>query len=136
MTAPTRPLATPDPEAVEWCDREGIDHVRLRGVLEWLDAHPEAYDQTVYARRTPCGTAACLGGWTVVLGGIELRWPLLDGAAVLRTLDGEWIPDAAQRLLGLNSRDADWLFGPDNTIDDLWRIAGEITHGAVRRLTP
>lgn len=133
MSAPTLPRVVPDPAGVEFCEDWGIDYVRLQGTLEWVQAHPDSHNQGVWARRTECGTAACLAGWTVVLADIALDW---DGDGACETADGELISDVAQNLLGLEDYYADWLFGGGNTLDDLWRIAEEITHGAVRRPTP
>lgn len=42
----------------------------FRKVIEKLETSPEAYDQGDVARkdsRSPCGTAACIGGWADIL---------------------------------------------------------------------
>lgn len=42
----------------------------LKKVRDKIASTPEAYDQSVYGRvskEAPCGTAACIAGWTVLL---------------------------------------------------------------------
>lgn len=141
MSAPTLPHVVPDPAGVEWCEQQGIDWARLQDVLEWVEAHPERHNQRVWAKRTECGTAACLAGWTVMFAGIEINWEP-DGCweagthFIYDTVDGVFISDAAAHLLGLDEHVAKRLFDEDNTVRDLWEIASEATLGAVRRPVP
>lgn len=120
-----------------------IDIERLRDVLEHVTAHPDEHNQTVWAWRADldialtkmiphCGTAMCLAGHTVVLAGRKIDWATAtrSGEAV-RVVDGGRISDEARKLLGLAYDQAEALFDDGNSLADLWRIAGELTDGAI-----
>ena len=53
-------------------DKRGLD--LLDHVLDFLRAHPERHDQTVWGRATTCGTTACVAGWADLAAGDEPRW--------------------------------------------------------------
>lgn len=123
-------------QGVEWCIRAGINWRLLQAELEFVTAHPEQHDQTTWARRTDCGTACCLAGWTVIHAGFDLAWVRSSDEGVvalwLATHDIT-IREQAIILLGLSDDDAHRLFNQDNTLADLWQIGYAITRGAVRR---
>lgn len=54
------------------------------------------------SRRSPCGTAACIGGWAVILSG-----------KYSQEMNSDDIRKKAQRLLGFRGMKAARLFGPD-----------------------
>lgn len=43
-----------------------------RKVLDHVTTHPEQFNMGVWGERGPCGTAACLAGWTMLLSGYKL----------------------------------------------------------------
>src|SRR5487761_990431 len=116
-----------------WCDHHGIDAARIQADLDHITTHPEEHDQSIWARKTGCGTARCMAGTAVIRAGIKLRW---TGIEASYTEHGVPISTAAANLYGLSDEQATELFGGDNTLDDLWRIAGEITHGLITGPTP
>lgn len=74
--------------------------------------HPESHDQNIWHEPTPCGTQACIAGWTAALA---------PGATIIRPTDSylsvsvnggeaEPIDWFASRALGLAGDEVDWLF--------------------------
>lgn len=111
----------------------------LRRVLAHIEAHPEQWDQLSYRALVDCGTAYCFAGHVVGLTGG--RWSAPIGAEDADDDDDELPPledcvdvgDViqhvsyyAQNQLGITSGQADELFSPGNTLDDLRRIVGRI----------
>lgn len=92
--------------------------------LRFVTMNPEKHDQSFWARRSDCGTVACLAGNTVIRSGIRLGWNDRRSATV--TVGGQAIREAAQDLLGLSEDEANYLFYAPN-LDGLWRAAGNIT---------
>lgn len=120
----------------------GINEDLLRRVLEHITAHPEEHDQNDWAARGPrCGTAMCLAGHAVVLGGHALAWrragptyPMPGVREVAsETTEGLEVSELAQELLGLRPWEADRLFFDAQSLAHLWRIASELTDGRVSR---
>lgn len=122
----------------------GINEDLLRRVLEHITAHPEEHDQARWAVRTDCGTAYCVAGHIVVMSGWQVDWS--DGMAI-RTDEmthtcgvvgtDKTIASVAAELLGVERGECDdGLFYGGNELDDLWRIAAELTDGRVSRPTP
>ena len=111
----------------------------LRKTLEHITAHPEEWDQGIWARRDACGTALCAAGHAVQIAGHKLHWVACcdspDCGALARaiTAAGELrpIPDVAREELGLTKEQGDWLFGGLNSLPDLWEIANYYTDGAI-----
>jgi hypothetical protein len=113
------------------------DIERLDRALAHIEAHPEQHDQGVWLR-TPdgdgavsCGTTACVAGWVVAQAHPDAVFvpDELDRAARTRMHSAvrigdqvEPIPSRAQRLLGINSSQADALFRAGNDLDDLKRM--------------
>lgn len=115
----------------------------LRRVLEHITAHPEEHNQQHWAVRTDCGAAYCLAGHAVVMSGYGPDWSTAFGASDTgvstagvagRNLT---IAELAADLLRLDPDDENEgdheLFDGRNTLDDLWRIAAELTNGRVSR---
>jgi hypothetical protein len=100
-------------ETVEATEPTGRINVELlERVKQHILEEPRRYDQSVFGRRSreaPCGTAACIAGWTAVLGGaVE--------AEQLRSHYGD-IRKTAQGLLGLNEEEAAKLFHGEPTCE-------------------
>lgn len=99
-----------------------------RRVLEYIEAHPEEWNQESY-----CGTSCCFAGHTIALSGHE---------EIRRDDGGGWIwrhhfrndlsrtaRYVAEDLLKLPAEEADWLFGCDRTLDDFRLVL--LVHGRV-----
>jgi hypothetical protein len=99
--------------------------------LAHIEAHPDEWDQLHWARLAPCGTAYCFAGTALALAGkAEFQWGsrAVDSMEFAEQMaDGEDIGTAAQRLLDLDMDDADALFDPNNTLDHLRQIVGQLT---------
>lgn len=112
----------------------------LRKVVEWAaaEAKKPAVDSEWYQEyyttagtllERSCGTAYCIAGWVTRQVGGHIITPL--------AIDGDYEATAAMDLLGISAMDAwgnemiDGLFDSMNSIDDIWRIAGDIArrHG-------
>jgi hypothetical protein len=64
---------------------------------------------------------------------VELRWLTAHPEAVALLLPtGTVLRDKVSDGLGLTDEQADELFAPTNTLADLWRIASDITDGAIQ----
>lgn len=105
----------------------------LRKALEHVTEHPEEHDQTIWARRTKCGTTGCLAYWITVYAGYEARWPNAVTVHTNWTTANEPIRDTAAREVGLTRDQADQLFEMGNTIDNLWTLAEAYTDGEITR---
>lgn len=131
---------------------------KLREALEYVTAHPEEWDQGVWAKRTPCGTACCLAGRVVLQAGHELdyyqeqeynprtnRYEKIDHwvadyiKADKKYPNGEAIDRVAQDVLNYEIDDywdtprehlAD-LFEAGNSLRRLWELASELTDGKI-----
>lgn len=133
---------------------------KLREALEYVTAHPEEWNQGVWAKRTACGTACCLAGRIVLQAGHELdyfpeeRYDY-DRGEFVRT--GHWIADdivpdkkypegaaiekVAERALNYSPQkyiemgedywDMADLFEGYNSLRDLWEIANKLTDGKI-----
>lgn len=103
----------------------------IEAIIGHIEAHPEEWNQHVWARHVHCGTAYCLAGHAVVRAGAEIRWDERRTLAELCVLHGRTytIGSAAREILGLTSRQADHLFNGVNSIQDLKRITKNITNG-------
>ena len=104
----------------------------LRKTLEWATNHPEEHRQDVYGVRTPWGTAYCIAGKVAVDAGHKLDWDWGGAEQVAASLAN--LADIARRLLGLPYDSLNWaskLFGPRNSLADLWRMAADYTEGEI-----
>jgi hypothetical protein len=94
----------------------------LDAVMDHIDQHPEEWNQGAWF----CGTAACFAGHSVLMNGwgVVYDWGMVEK-------DGEraGVERLARRLLGLTDEQADRLFDPGNTLDDLHSMVKQL-HGA------
>jgi hypothetical protein len=105
----------------------------LRKSLEHITAHPEEWDQKVWAKRTDCGTACCLAGTALAIQGYEFEWSFgAFSREAFATADGENIGDTAQEELGLTDDEADALFSETNSLSRLWALANDYTDGEIK----
>jgi hypothetical protein len=116
---------------------------RLLDVLTFLEAHPDRHDQSVWLSRDTCGTVACLAGWTCLRNGyveVVMKDEALETVVVGIYADSDpekvVVPAsaAARDLLELDDDEGDELFSGNNSLEDLWRIADELTDYEVSRL--
>jgi hypothetical protein len=107
-----------------------INVALLQKVLDYITEHPEEHDQSIIAKRTLCGTAACVAGHTVAMTGHILNWSI-TGQAYTCDSGRENILDVAATELGLTYDQSSELFSADNTLAQLWLIASVFTEGAV-----
>lgn len=90
------------------------DHVTKEELKAALRAHPEEFDMSYWAQKSPCGTAFCIGGRTLLLaGGYEVK-PDTDSIRELFDFykDGKYIADVEQEamsLLGVESVEYTWF---------------------------
>ena len=100
-------------------------------VLDHIDAHPNSWNQNTWllthepeqlVTAASCGTVACFAGWTVLLAGNTATFDCVIEDYVVNDVA---IPVQAQRLLGLNSSEAESLFHPDNSRAELGDIVAE-----------
>lgn len=74
-------------------------------IADKIEKEPEGYNQEFWGQRTSCGTAYCIGGWAVVLGGKDQIIYSDEGELLgLRNgWDNSWteVSDAARELLGI-----------------------------------
>jgi hypothetical protein len=96
--------------------REGkppLNFKLLRQIIKKIETAPEAYDQDVYGRKSdtaPCGTAACIAGWTCYLGNKVSMRTLQRGSGVsfesygtkLLGLHDSWESEDESRLFTSN----------------------------------
>lgn len=132
----------------------------LFNTLVWLTAHPDKHNQGVYIKVNQvvfdtraeaeaawnCGTAACLAGHAVIYDGWRPRvvehlpcfadekpsfW--LSDVFVTKGDDEQMysVDEVANQLFGLNDEEGEYLYDERNTIDDLWRIAEELSDGRI-----
>lgn len=112
-----------DIEEVPLLDRINAD--RMEEVADYLEAHPEQHDQSIWYRVESCGTTGCVAGWTSFLSGARISEPDLKFHAfgVNVVLDRDAAPGTyefghskvgietyARLELGLTSEEADYLF--------------------------
>ena len=97
-------------------------------VFAYIQAHPETWEQRVWAAKTECGTACCFAGHAVALAHPDAAFDLPDDdeddpTAYAVTLSGEKdsrpIRSAAVDALGLNEGEAENLFYEKNDLLDL-----------------
>lgn len=84
-------------------------------VRDKIASTPEAYDQETYGRKddaAPCGTAACIAGWTCVLGGVFSAEEIRDSRTSLDDLV-EQIHYRAMELLDIDEAQSEWFFTSD-----------------------
>lgn len=83
----------------------------LQRTLEHIEAHPEEWDQTVWA----CETSACFAGHAVWLSGLAT----VDDEVTVADGSAKHVGAAAEELLGLTPLQSAELFASGNELDDL-----------------
>lgn len=78
----------------------------LTEVLDHVETNPDRHDQAAWV----CGTTACLAGWAVALHHGHKAGDLLSRSSD-SFLHGDWIPKAAEAILGLTHKEGSVLFG-------------------------
>lgn len=94
--------------------------------LEYIEAHPEEWDQETWR----CGTQCCIAGHVARIAGCTWANPRDDEEDFedVLTPDGTWrltAQEAARQLLGLSYVGADYLFSHANGMSDLRRFIDE-----------
>jgi len=88
--------------------------------------NPKEWNQSEYAIKSPCGTAACFAGTAVLIDDptAVFSWshPDEEGVQIAVCIGGESISGVAQEALGLNGWEADLLFNCINTLEDITRL--------------
>ncbi len=110
---------------------------RLRGALEFITANPKCWQQNVWARRNICAGypgepdfIGCIGYHITLLAGHRPGY--VDWYGETWTVaDGRHMYEAAREEIGLTLAQANELFHPTNSLEDLWGIAERITEGAI-----
>ena len=110
---------------------------RLREALEFVTANPKYWQQNVWARRNMCAGyegelefVGCLGYHITRLAGHSHGYVSVCGET-WTVADGRHMYEAAREAIGLSRLQADDLFHPGNSLEDLWNIAEGITEGAI-----
>lgn len=108
----------------------------LERVLQHITDHPEAHDQTTWARPDPdCGTAACFAGWTCSLAGYQLVPSHNWAAQVIVNGERRSIKHTATELLDLEPAQARTLFAGGNTLVHLQMMVKDLVNGEQLRET-
>ena len=98
----------------------------LYKTLEYIESHPEEWEQGVWSMKTECGTKFCFAGWAVMLSQPQamLMPTNVNYPMDVRLENGEYrtIPDLAREELGLANFESDVLFGGGNSLAQLREI--------------
>ncbi|OZC59228.1 hypothetical protein CH276_22535 [Rhodococcus sp. 06-470-2] len=109
----------------------------LYRTIAHIETHPYDHDQQWWR----CGTARCFAGWASFFAGGRFVSSEDDKnhivasngvrnfrASTVRTPDGQLlhVADHAAMMLGIDDRDADALFSPDNTVTVLRRMVNNL----------
>lgn len=103
----------------------------FRKIFEHIDAHPEEWNQDMWATKTECGTAYCFAGFAMAFSGEDEADfgpdPFVKvGDVSHHTKSDKSIERVGREALGINEKDAETLFWARNTLDDLHSIAADI----------
>lgn len=105
----------------------------LRKALEFAEAHPEEIELGSWAKKTACGTTACIAGTIAILTGHQLKWELdEDGVWADYVTDGRHIESVAMTEIGVDDDAAYQLFYCED-LDEVWEVAEELTNGEITR---
>lgn len=112
----------------------------IRGILEYIEANPEEWNQACWARRTDdlqvtsslqiatnCGTAYCVAGHAIHRAGADAKFDGDGFATRCIDMDGNerHIETYATEILGLDGFQSDCLFNPTNTLEEMWDMVHE-----------
>ncbi len=111
----------------------------LQEVVDYIETHPEEWDQDSWANKGTCGTTLCFAGTTALLDPqVEFIWMNRGEYSVAIDIvkdDGDWdeIEEYAQRRLGLTNREAYTLFHYTRTdLEQLKLTIKNIVNGKYR----
>jgi hypothetical protein len=76
----------------------------LQRTLDYIEEHPEEWDQYLWGHKTPCGTTFCFAGHAALLSGYKPVWRGECFAYVKTAKGKEPMSLVAWNLLGLNER--------------------------------
>lgn len=122
-------------------ERTLINAELLGRTLKHIKETIDRWNQSWWSIATDNGTAHCYAGWAVTLSGIIIQHEPIGGWAFVRPedvpagIDGTFwmyrddrftVPSVAASLLGLSEEQAKELFNPENDMEDLERIVGEL----------
>lgn len=131
-------------ETAHWVVRNPISILEVTGnenvtmlveVMTYVDEHTEQLDQTVWTKRTPCGTVACIAGHTMLMLGwtpwfpVEDEWREITSYFVDPDGDRHYTETAAMGALGLNLKQAELLFHYKNNLVGLRKMVSVLTQG-------
>lgn len=98
----------------------------LAGAMAHIDAHPEEWNQLTWI----CGTTACLAGRIAIMAGAKPGYGYDQGYSIT----GVWylgeamhVSDVAEIAAGLTHAEAQYLFAPDRTRDELRQATARLT---------
>jgi hypothetical protein len=109
--------------------------------MKQIETYPETWRQSCWGYQAACGTSHCLAGWVVAQAGGQMVWwgapdgdegdshvALVAEDVVMPGMGEPAIPIdlAALRLLDISVGDANALFHPHNTLDDLRAMGAEL----------
>lgn len=112
-------------------------------VLKQVTEHPETHEQSEWGRKTPCGTTACLAGWTILLAatpvwvddeGDRSEFGQLTLASVHVDAGEHFVDDVARELLGMDEKTASSIFFAPNGLA-VSRFEEWIEEGKLRAAT-
>ena len=109
---------------------------RILEIADLIEAGHErmVFDMTEWGGEHPCGTAACIAGWTVARFGWNGRAMQIDHRRPLG--GGRDVFDGAQCVFGLAYSEAQRLFAPNERRDgaDMWEVTAEHAVRTLRHL--
>lgn len=105
----------------------------LEADIAYLEAHPEEHNQATWIDE--CGTAYCLAGYRALKEAAAHGWRRYESAPAFHVSrgDGACIRNArsiAMEAYGLDEVQAEDLFSPLNSIDDLKSMVKDIANQA------
>ncbi len=112
----------------------------LLATIQEIEDDPTSLDQKMYAVRLPSGRETfCFAGRVVKRADYQFDW-LINNEVTEYCPKGEWagyvmdngtkrfIPEVAEEILDIPNWEAQKLFNPNNTIQDLKRIVSELVN--------
>lgn len=84
--------------------------------MEYIERHPEQWDQGAWGEVTECGTVGCFAGWATMLNN-PAHAPAPDGDSWL--VEDRFVQHHARDILGLDDEQVEVLFSAYRTMDDL-----------------
>ncbi len=105
----------------------------LERTLGHIETNPDTWDQATWVRPADCGTALCFAGHAIAIAHPDAQFLSFTGIVVLHPgtpLEEDVdIPDTAAELLGLDWRESEVLFDPNNNLDRLRSLVADLVAG-------